>query len=329
MRPIDEKSAGTLAAYPHGLLRGQRQARSTSREPGGSAIRVLRAFLGCLLRRRRRSRGGGVLARPLLVLPCAGGRHPLPFVFLSIPILEFLGAAFNVLTFYPHLHCMGSASSPAWVDLYTDAFTTARVLAAESAKSTVIVEAYQHLIASPEWRALYGRLRVAHLYGDANVLADLISRARWAEFRQLCANFVSSVRPQLVATPAGVSALYRAVIRCLRERAHLGSTARGVFNHHLIGDQPIAHRQRSRLGPPCESRGGRDRGGGGALEDTSAHRSPKRSPLQRSSGRSEHAVLGRTEGATHAPCSGVWKMRKSTFLLGLRERMCQEHRGEP
>jgi hypothetical protein len=31
--------------------------------------------------------------------------------FLSIPILEFLGAAFNVLTFYPHLHCMGSASS--------------------------------------------------------------------------------------------------------------------------------------------------------------------------------------------------------------------------
>jgi hypothetical protein len=43
----------------------------------------------------------------------------------------------------------------------------------------------------------------------------------------------------------------------------LGSTARGVFNHHLIGDQPIAHRQRSRLGPPCESRGGRDRGGGG------------------------------------------------------------------
>ena len=157
---------------------------------------------------------------------------------LSIPILEFLGVAFNVLTFYPHLHCMGSASSPAWVDLYTDAFTTARVLAAESAKSTVIVEAYQHLLTSPEWRALYGRLRVAHLYGDANVLADLISRARWAEFRQLCA--MLGVRPQLVATPAGVSALYRAVIRCLQERAHLGSTARGVFNPHLIGDQPIA-----------------------------------------------------------------------------------------
>ena len=133
---------------------------------------------------------------------------------------------------------MGSASSPAWVDLYTDAFTTARVLAAESAKSTVIVEAYQHLIASPEWNALYGRLRVAHLYGDANVLADLISRARWAEFRQLCA--MLGVRPQLVATPAGVSDLYRAVIRCLRERTHLGSTSRGVFNHHLLGrDQPI------------------------------------------------------------------------------------------
>ena len=77
--------------------------------------------------------------------------------YLSIPILEFLGAAFNVLMFYPHLHQLGSASAPAWVDLNTDAFTTARVLAAESAKSTVIVEAYQHLICSPEWRSLYGR----------------------------------------------------------------------------------------------------------------------------------------------------------------------------
>jgi len=158
--------------------------------------------------------------------------------YLSIPILEFLGAAFNVLMFYPHLHQLGSASAPAWVDLYTDALTTARVLAAESAKSTVIVEAYQHLICSPEWRSLYGRLRVAHLYGDANILADLISRARWAEFHQLCT--MLGVRPQLLDISAGVRDLYRVVIRCLRERSHLAGTARGVFNPHLIGDQPIA-----------------------------------------------------------------------------------------
>jgi integrase len=164
---------------------------------------------------------------------------PAPDVpYLSIPILEFLGAAFNVLMFYPHLHQLGSASAPAWVDLYTDALTTARVLAAESARSPVIVEAYQHLIASPEWRSLYGRLRVAHLYGDANILADLISRARWAEFRQLCA--MLGVRPQLLEISTGVLELYRVVVRYLRERSHLAATARGVFNPHLIGDQPIA-----------------------------------------------------------------------------------------
>ena len=158
--------------------------------------------------------------------------------YLSIPILEFLGAAFNVIMFYPQLHQLGSDVAPAWVNLYTDALTTARVLSAESAKSTVIVEAYQHLICSPAWRSLYGRLRVAHVFGDANVLADLISRARWGEFRQLCA--MLGVRPQLLELSSGVQELYRVVVQCLRERAHLGATARGVFNPHLIGDQPIA-----------------------------------------------------------------------------------------
>ena len=71
---------------------------------------------------------------------------PVPLAdvpILSIPILEFLGACFNVLTFHSHLHHLVSSSAPAWVNLYTDAFTTARVLTAESAKSAVIVEAYQ------------------------------------------------------------------------------------------------------------------------------------------------------------------------------------------
>ena len=166
---------------------------------------------------------------------------PIPAVdipHLSIPILEFLGAAFNVLMFYPHVCQLGSESAPAWVNLYTDALTTARVLTAESAKSTVIVETYQQLISSSEWRSLYGRIRVAHLYGDANVLADLISRARWAEFRQLCV--MLGVRPQLLEISAGVREMYRAVIACLRQRSHLAATARGVFNPNLIGDQPIA-----------------------------------------------------------------------------------------
>jgi hypothetical protein len=154
-----------------------------------------------------------------IAIPGIGGyMHGLHYYFpvpladvplLSIPILEFLGACFNVLTFHSHLHHLGSSSAPAWVNLYTDAFTTARVLTAESAKSAVIVEAYQRLSASPEWHDLYGRLRVAHVFGDANVLADLISRAKWAEFKQLCA--MLGVHPQLLQVPAAVGELYRAV----------------------------------------------------------------------------------------------------------------------
>ena len=115
-------------------------------------------------------------------------------------------------TFFEQFSCstltstqLGSELSPAWVNLYTDALTTARVLAAESAKSAVIVNAYIITSSPPlrtEWRSLYGRLRVAHLYGDASVLADLISRARWAEFRRLCA--MLGVRPQLLELPSGV-----------------------------------------------------------------------------------------------------------------------------
>ena len=48
------------------------------------------------------------------------------------------------------------------------------------------------------------------------------------------------VRPQLLELPSGVRDLYEVVISHLRERAHLAATARGVFNPHLIGDQPIA-----------------------------------------------------------------------------------------
>ena len=191
-----------------------------------------------------------------IAIPGIGGyMHGLHYYFpvpladvplLSIPILEFLGACFNVLTFHSHLHHLGSSSAPAWVNLYTDAFTTARVLTAESAKSAVIVEAYQRLSASPEWHDLYGRLRVAHVFGDANVLADLISRAKWAEFKQLCA--MLGVHPQLLQVPAAVGELYRAVVTFLRERAHLGATARGVFNPHLIGDQPIAQGDMTTVG---------------------------------------------------------------------------------
>ena len=157
---------------------------------------------------------------------------------LSIPILEFLGVCFNILTFHDHLHRLGSPSAPAWVHLFTDALTSARVLADETARSPAIVEAYQQLIGSPQWSNLKRRLLISHLFGDANPLADLISRARWAEFQQLCRQL--GLRPQRVEVHPDCLRLYQHVVALLRGQANLGATARGVFNPNLIGDQPLA-----------------------------------------------------------------------------------------
>ena len=89
----------------------------------------------------------------------------------------------------------------AWVHLFTDALTSARVLADETARSPAIVEAYQQLIGSSQWGNLKRRLLISHLFGDANPLADLISRARWAEFQQLCRQL--GLRPQRVEVRSG------------------------------------------------------------------------------------------------------------------------------
>ena len=159
--------------------------------------------------------------------------------FLSIPILEFLGVCFNVLIFDSHLHRLGSQSAPAWVHLLTDALTSALVLADETARSPVIVEAYQGLRSTQQWRNLRPRLRISHLFGDANPLSDAISRARWAEFHQLCSQL--GIHPQQVEVNADCLNLYQRAIAFLRElHSHLGSTALGVFNPNLIGDQPLA-----------------------------------------------------------------------------------------
>ena len=64
-------------------------------------------------------------------------------------------------------------------------------------------EVDHHLRATAEWETLFFLLAVAHLYGDCNPAADLISRQRWPEFRQLCA--LLGIRPRQV--PLSPSAL--------------------------------------------------------------------------------------------------------------------------
>lgn len=84
-----------------------------------------------------------------------------------------------------------------------------------------------HLRATTEWETLLFLLAVAHLYGDCNPAADLISRKQWAEFCQLCA--LLGIRPRQVPLSPSALALIDTAITALRKqalrRAH-GSGAR-------------------------------------------------------------------------------------------------------
>ena len=135
--------------------------------------------------------------------------------FVTIPTLEFLAAAFNVLVFAGLCHGMLDADTFSAV-LRTDALTTALTLPYESQRSDPLMEAFQWLQARPEWQSLAPRLHVAHLFGDCNPFSDRISRARWGEFRRLCAQV--GVRPVELRLPAAARELYEHVMAPLRQR---------------------------------------------------------------------------------------------------------------
>jgi len=132
---------------------------------------------------------------------------------LSIPILEFLGVCFNILTFHAHLCGLGGGAHL----LYrTDALTTARTLPEESMRSTLLVEAYQWLVAQEEWCDLAPKMSIQHVFGDCNPMSDCVSRAKWDEFFRRCAHL--GVRPFAIEITSKCRALYERVMFVLREQ---------------------------------------------------------------------------------------------------------------
>lgn len=134
--------------------------------------------------------------------------YPVPEGFLpdlTTPVLEFLGVCLNLLVFAPTLLRALRANRNAYVVLRTDALTTARVLPAESQRNPLMVSAYQWLLAQPWYQELAPRVIVAHLYGDANPLADCVSRARWTEFAARCRQV--GVVPEEVGLPPAAQGL--------------------------------------------------------------------------------------------------------------------------
>ena len=154
---------------------------------------------------------------------------------LSIPILEFLGVIFNIVTFYPRLRRILGSNANAAIVLRTDSLTAALTLPAESQQSPLLVAAYQWLIARPEFQALRAHVFVAHLFGDANPYSDSISRQRWAEFRRRCAQI--GVRPTGVELPAPVYDAYDLVSRTAHSSA-LRAGSRPGFLSRRYGCEP-------------------------------------------------------------------------------------------
>ena len=107
--------------------------------------------------------------------------------YFAIPTLEFMGVAFNILFLHALLApSVTAAQGKVMVNLRTDALTTSLTLPAESMGSPALVAAYQALISTTAWLELSPYLRIAHAFDHTNTGADLVSRAKWAEFYQLC-----------------------------------------------------------------------------------------------------------------------------------------------
>jgi hypothetical protein len=130
------------------------------------------------------------------VLPGVGGamggmlwryprRQPLSPRFLQLPIavLEFVALACTLVLFGPLI------PTTSLVVAETDALSTADSLTADAASSLLMQHVHTWLRARVEFQSLEHRLLVAHVFGDANVMADAISRGYYDVISSLAVQF--------------------------------------------------------------------------------------------------------------------------------------------
>ena len=249
---------------------------------------------------------------------------------LSIPILEFLGVCFNILTFHPHLARLGAGTR---ILLRTDALTAARTLPEASMRSRLLVEAYQWLVQRREWLSIAPRAACQHCFGDCNPLSDAISRAKWGVFQRLCEQL--GVRPIQVALAEACSELYGHIMRVLRSRPagarpvlHATAIELGTANNGASARQPFAHDPAEPLRPPSAFeilRAACGKPHGGAPPAATSY-----NPLARTAD-SAFTILNRARDAAEAV-----EARPSTspsaldsLRMARRQAMGEHHRGEP
>ena len=112
--------------------------------------------------------------------------------YLVIGVLELLAAVFNIILLWPRLQHLPAVAHAC------DALATPLVLAAHTARSAVM----QAVLVAACDNDLYhaaaqsGKWATGHLFGDANVAADLVSRGHWERFSRLLTQL--RVRPEQV-----------------------------------------------------------------------------------------------------------------------------------
>ena len=131
--------------------------------------------------------------------------------------------------------------------LRTDALTSALALPASTANAEVMQEVDHHLRATTEWETLFFLLAVAHLYGDCNPAADLVSRQRWPEFRELCA--LLGIRPrQVPLSPSALALIGTAISAAKKQHARRAQGAAPLVAASAAGGVRISTASAMRVG---------------------------------------------------------------------------------
>lgn len=144
--------------------------------------------------------------------------------YVHIPVLELLGAVMNVVVLHPHLQgLVNTGNGRVRLVLRTDALTTASGLPSSSLNSDPMVAVHLAVLSSAEWQALAPYLEVEHIFGDANPLADAVSRQEWDRFHRLCAHL--GVKPHRLPVPEKALRLLRMAVDACKHG--LGSTVGG------------------------------------------------------------------------------------------------------
>lgn len=173
--------------------------------------------------------------------------NPEELALLAIGVLELLAAVFNILALWPLVRDFEAIAHQC------DALATPMVLAEHSAHSPLMQEAIAGAIDNETYleAAESGKWAVAHLFGEGNVPADLVSRGHMVRFFELMR--VMRVRPREVVLPAGAHVIMARVMAAARvQEAARSDTAPRVAKRDAWGranPRKAARRSSSDLRP--------------------------------------------------------------------------------